>query len=130
LLTSLKGKKSIRYNRSHLDIVRDILSAASVESRKTRIMYQANLSYMQVTKYLHDLLERDLLNHDGMSFYSITKKGLQFLKLYDEHVERCKRLEEQVDQLSRERVLLDRMCSDHNSDCDARNTQKDTLLEL
>ena len=112
MLTSLKGKKGIRYNRSRLDIVRDILAAALVETRKTRIMYQANLSYVQVKKYLQDLLERDLLNHDGTSFYSITKKGRQFLQLYDEHVERCKRLEEQVDQLGRERSLLNQMCSD------------------
>ena len=130
MLTSLKAKKSIKYNRSHLDIVRDILSAALVESRKTRIMYQANLSYTQVKKYLHDLLERELLNHDGTSFYLITKKGRQFLELYDEHAERCKRLEEQVNQLNKERALLDQMCSKNKSDCNARNTQRDTLLEL
>lgn len=124
LLTFLKARKSIKNNRGRLDIVRDILSAASVKTRKTKIMYQANLSYTQVQKYLHDLLKRDLLNHDGTSFYLITKKGLQFLQLYDEHVERCKQLEEQVDQYNRERTLLNQMCSNHNSDCDVKNMRK------
>ena len=127
MLTSLKARKNIRNNRGHLDIVRDILSAASVKSRKTRIMYQANLSYVQVQKYLRDLLERDLLNHDGTSFYLITKKGLQFLKLYDEHAERCKRLEEQVDQYNRERALLNQMCSYHSSDFDAKDMRDRAL---
>ena len=54
LLNSVKAKKS-RSNRNSLDIVRDILSAALVKARKTRIMYQANLSYAQVQKYLMKL---------------------------------------------------------------------------
>jgi predicted transcriptional regulator len=127
LLTSLKAKKSIRNNRGHLDIVRDILSAVSIKTRKTKIMYQANLSYTQVQKYLQDLLERDLLNHDGTSFYLITKKGLQFLKLYDEHADLCKRLEEQMNQYNREEVLLDQMCSNRDFDCDAKNMRNHAL---
>ena len=127
MLTSVK--KSSRYNRNNLDIVRDILSVASVKTRKTKIMYKANLSYYQVQKYLNSLLENSLLNHDGNSFYLITKKGRQFIKLYDEHAERVKRLEEQVDQCNKDKVLLDQMCSNHNSDCNEGNAQKDTLLE-
>jgi predicted transcriptional regulator len=129
LLSSVKAKKNSRSNRNSLDIVKDILSVASIKARKTRIMYQANLSYVQVQKYLHDLLEKDLLGHDGNSFYFITRKGLQFLKLYDEHVELCRRLEEQVEEVNRERMRLDRMCSNHNDDCDAKNTRKAVLLE-
>lgn len=122
-------KKSSRYNRDSLDIVRDILSVASVETRKTKIMYKANLSYHQVQKYLHSLLEQDLLNHDGNSFYLITKKGRQFIKLYDEYAERIKQLEEQVDRCNKERMLLNRMCSNHNSDCNEMNARKDSLHE-
>ena len=127
MLTSVK--KSSRYNRDSLDIVRDILSVASVETRKTKIMYKANLSYHQVQKYLHSLLENDLLNHDGNSFYLITKKGQQFIKLYDEHAERIKQLEQQVDRCNKERMLLDQMCPNNHSDCNERNTRKDSLLE-
>jgi predicted transcriptional regulator len=128
LLNSVKTKKN-RSNRSSLDIVRDILSVALIKTRKTRIMYQANLSYVQVQKYLHDLLEKELLGHDGNSFYFVTKKGQQFLKLYDEHVELSRKLEEQMKRFNRDRMLLDQMCSNHDDDCDAKNMRKATLLE-
>ena len=128
MLNSVKAKKS-RSNRNSLDIVRDILSAALVKARKTRIMYQANLSYAQVQKYLQDLLEKELLGHDGNSFYFVTKKGQQFLKLYDENAELSKQLEEQMKQFNRDRMRLDQMCSNHDYYCDAKNTRKATLLE-
>ncbi len=98
-------------NRHSLDIVRDILSVASVKTRKTRIMYQANLSFVQVEKYLQRLLERGLVGHDGDAWYLITSKGLDFLSMYDEYVERQKLIEKQVDQSVRDRVLLEQMCS-------------------
>ena len=129
MLNSVKAKKKGKSNRNSLDIVRDILSIASVKARKTRIMYQANLSYMQVQKYLRALLEKDLLNHDDNSFYLITMKGLQFLKLYDKHVELFRRLEEQVEEYNRERMRLDQMCSNHNDDCEERKLRKTALVE-
>ena len=128
MLNSVKAKKD-RSNRSSLDIVKDILSVASIKARKTRIMYQANLSYVQVQKYLHDLLETELLGHDGNSFYFVTKKGQQFLKLYDEHAELSRKLEEQMKRFNRDKMLLDQMCSNHGDDCDAKNTRKAVLLE-
>lgn len=129
MLNSVKAKKNSRSNRSSLDIVKDILSVALVKARKTRIMYQANLSYVQVQKYLHDLLEKELLGHDGNSFYFVTRKGQQFLKLYDEHAELSKQLEEQMEQFNRDRMRLDQMCSNHSYDCEAKNMRKAALLE-
>ena len=107
----VKPRNNKGNNRHSLEIVRDILSVASVRTRKTRIMYQANLSFVQVEKYLHGLLEKGLLEHDGDSCYLITEKGLDFLKLYDDYVERCRVLKEQVDQSVRDRLLLESMCS-------------------
>ncbi len=107
-------------NRNSLDIVRDLLSVASIKTRKTRLMYQANLSFVQVEKYVHDLIERGLLSHDDNSFYLITKKGLEFLRLYDEYIERCKRVKEQARQSERDRLLLERMCSSRVSSRSAR----------
>ena len=98
-------------NRHSLDIVSDMLSAASVKARKTRIMYQANLSFTQVEKYLHSLLENGLLCHDGDSCYSVTQKGLEFLRLYSEYVEHCKQIEDRVGQSAREKLLLEGMCA-------------------
>ena len=107
----LKPRNEKGNNRHSLDIVRDMLSVASVKARKTRIMYQANLSFVQLEKYLHNLLEEGLLNHDGASCYLITKKGLEFLRLYDEYIERCGAIKEQVDRSAKDRLMLERMCS-------------------
>lgn len=48
-------------------------------------MYQANLSFQLLTKYLRLLQQSNLIkaDRDG-SFYSATHKGLEFLKHYYE----------------------------------------------
>ncbi len=61
-----------------------MLSIASVRSRKTKIMYGANLSFHQVEKYLSALLRSGLLEHDVDSGYLITEAGREFLSLYEE----------------------------------------------
>ena len=99
-----------RRNRCSLDIVQNILIVASVRVKKTRIMYQANLSYLQVQKYLHILLEQGLLKLDGDSGYLITKKGRGFLELYDDYVRRRMRIKKQIDQSARDRGSLEKMC--------------------
>jgi predicted transcriptional regulator len=53
---TLKDRKTTNKNRSHLDIVREVLSVALVKVRKTRIMYRANLSYLQLEHYLKALV--------------------------------------------------------------------------
>ena len=120
----LKPRNGKGNNRHSLDIVRDMLSVASVKARKTRIMYQANLSFVQVEKYLHGLLEKGLLEHDGDSCYLVTQKGLVFLKLYDDYVERCRVLKEQVDQSVKDRLLLESMCSCREPERAARAIMK------
>ncbi len=104
-----------RRNRCSLDIVQKMLVVASVRVRKTRIMYQANLSYLQVQKYLHILLEQGLLKLDGDSVYLITKKGWGFLELYDDYVRRRMRIKKQIDQSARDRVSLEKMCFGNDS---------------
>jgi predicted transcriptional regulator len=104
-------------NRGSLDIVRDILSIASVKVRKTRIMYQANMSYVQLEKYLRQLLDGGLVECDGDSCYLITQKGREFLQTYANYVERCRRIRMEVDGTVRDRQLLEDMCTNNkNSD--------------
>ena len=109
-------------NRHSVDIARDILLVASVRVRKTRIMYQANLSFVQVKKYIHDLLEKELLKHDGDSCYLITSKGQEFLDLYDTYIERCKQLKEKLNQHEKDRRMLEKMCSNSNHACNIERT--------
>ncbi len=106
---SIKYKKNNRTNRDSLDIVRDILIVASVRVKKTRIMYQANLSFIQVKKYLRHLLKKDLLKREGDSFYLITEKGLEFLELYQKYKENCRKLNEKADDALRDERQLEKM---------------------
>lgn len=41
------------------------------------------MNFSQAKKYIAFLIQSDLLANDG-AFYSMTKKGLRFLELYDE----------------------------------------------
>ena len=111
---SLKGHKGITRNRNKLDIVRDMLAIASTKAKKTKIMYQANLNYVQVEKYMKTLLDEELLACDGDgnggSFYIITDKGQEFLKLYDKYIERRRNLSEEVDGAAKHRQMLEKMC--------------------
>ena len=109
----VKSKNGKGNNRHSLDIVRDILSVASARTRKTRIMYQANLSFVQVEKYLRTLLENDLMCHDGDACYLITKKGQDFLNLYGDYVRRCELINSQVEKSAQDRALLEQLCFNH-----------------
>jgi predicted transcriptional regulator len=107
---NLNVSKNSNKNRDRLDIVRDMLTAASTNARKTRIMYQANMNFAQVERYLKILLNQGLLEHDGRFCYLITEKGKEFLKLYTDYLERRKRLNEEVNGTAKRRLLLERMC--------------------
>ena len=125
----VKPSKNKGSNRHSLDIIRDMLSAASVKARKTRIMYQSNLSFTQVEKYLQSLLENGLLDHDGEACYFVTKKGLDFLRLYGEYIERCKLIKTEVDQSARQRQSLEHMCFNHDRNGERMATRKVALPE-
>ena len=97
-------------NRGKLDIVREMLSIASVKVRKTRIMYQANLSFVQVERYLQSLLENGLVESFDGSFYLITPRGKEFLQMYTEYLTRVRRLGEEAIETEKSRLQLESMC--------------------
>jgi predicted transcriptional regulator len=99
----------VNKNRDRLDIVRDMLAIASSKVRKTKIMYQANMNYAQVEKYLKTLLEEGLLERDGGSCYLITRKGREFLRVYADYLERCRRLNDEVNGTAKHRLVLESM---------------------
>jgi len=107
---SLNNKKTNNKNRSSLDIVREVLSIALVKVCKTRIMYGANLNFVQLEKYLKALLGNALLSFDGNSGYLTTLSGKNFLDLYEEYLERSTRLKGEVEIHAKDRLLLENMC--------------------
>jgi len=74
--------------RSEIEIIAEILMLSEKGIRKTEILYQANLSYKQLSSYLSILLEKDFLkenklqNHNSNGtymLYSRTEKGHELL---------------------------------------------------
>jgi len=73
-----------RKNRHKVEIVADILEICRNDTRKTNIMYEANLSFELLRKYLWLLQQANLIKVCEGSVYSATDKGLEFLKQYYE----------------------------------------------
>jgi len=73
--------------RSRNDIIIEILDAANGGggATKTKIMYQALLSYAQLKEYLTELTETGLLNYDvDTRQFKTTEKGLRFLDTFNQ----------------------------------------------
>ena len=77
--------KYIHRYRNRIDIIAQLLDAASSPTTKTRMMYKAMLSYEQLKEYLLMLTENDLIGYDKPSQrFTATDKGFQFLKTYED----------------------------------------------
>lgn len=100
--------------RDRLQIVADILSIASRRTKKTQIMYQANLSYKLLCLYLGKVLDAGLVNSDNDNCYVLTAKGKEFLNRHEMYSKRCKSLEEKLIHVSNEKTTLEEMCTDTN----------------
>jgi predicted transcriptional regulator len=50
--------------RSKLDIIADILVVARNDAKRTQIMYQANLSYKVLVKYLDEVVDSSLISFE------------------------------------------------------------------
>ena len=62
-----------------------ILESTRSGASKTKIMYNAYLSYTQVVEYLKYLQQNDLLKYEeGTHLYKPTEKGLKFLNMSNE----------------------------------------------
>lgn len=73
--------------RERMKIIADILEAATNGTKKTRIMFKADLNFKQLKRYLPLLLKKGLIKTiklDGQWVYKTTKKGLDFLEKYKE----------------------------------------------
>jgi predicted transcriptional regulator len=74
--------------RSRTEITAMILDTANKETTKTKIMYNAYLSYNQLKEFLSILTENNLLEYiEGTRTFKTTEKGLNFLKMHREMAE-------------------------------------------
>ncbi|HEX7259158.1 MAG TPA: winged helix-turn-helix domain-containing protein [Nitrososphaeraceae archaeon] len=71
--------------RSRTEIVSMILDSATGGATKTKIMYNAFLSYNQLKEYPSVLIENNLIEYlGGTHKFKTTEKGLNYLKINEE----------------------------------------------
>jgi len=69
--------------RNDLDICADILKVAQTGAKKTQIVYQANLNFKIVKKYLSRLIATGLLlPANERRYYTTTRRGVDFIDQY------------------------------------------------
>ncbi len=72
--------------RSRLDIITDMLSALQQnggELKPTHLMYKSNLSHVQMTSYLEELLQKELIKKvkkKNNDYIIITDQGFEFFE--------------------------------------------------
>ena len=97
---------SVGRYRGRLEIIADVLGVVSGGARKTQIMYQANLSYQLLTRYLRDVLDMGLVRMEDESTYALTRKGAAFLLEFKEYHARRVVAEERFSEVEDEKELL------------------------
>jgi predicted transcriptional regulator len=71
--------------RNRIDIIAQLLDAASSPTTKTKMMYKALLSYEQLKEYLVMLTENALIAYDkSTGRFTTTNKGYEFIKRYED----------------------------------------------
>lgn len=94
--------------RGRLDIIADILKVVSQNPKKTHIMYQANLSYKVLKKYLRKMNEASLINFVcEKQCYALTVKGRDFLDAYNEYSRHSKKLEKRLSEINSKKKVLE-----------------------
>jgi predicted transcriptional regulator len=74
--------------RTRLEIVTEVLQAASGGARKTHIMYQCNLSYKLLQQYLEHAVQASLLSSRSDGRYVTTDRGRLFLDRVASYLDR------------------------------------------
>ncbi len=76
--------------RSRTEILASILKVASHGATKTKIMYDAYLSYTQLTEYLRFLTENKMIKRsEGTEVYRLTEKGQKYYQ-------KCKEIDDMI----------------------------------
>ncbi len=78
-------------------------------------MYQANLSYTLLTRYLTEVLEAGLVSYDEGDCYRLTGRGRSFLDRFDEYSKRCERVEEELNHVNNDKTVLENLIGGDSS---------------
>jgi len=96
--------------RDRLDIIADILSVVSLKPKKTQIMYQANLSFRVLQKYLTRMSDSSLICFEAENrCYVLTDKGKVFLETYQEYSKRNRKAEKIYSEVNLKKETLEKL---------------------
>jgi len=99
--------------RGRLDIIADILNVVKGKAKKTQIMYQANLSYKVLQRYLSETIGASLVGFDnGTQYYILTEKGSKFLIAYQKYSRTNKHIENRMSEAQNKKQFLEKLCSE------------------
>lgn len=97
--------------RARLDIIADILNVASRSAKKTQIMYQANLSYKVLQRYLSEIVNAQLVSfEDETQLFQLTDKGRDFLDAYQKYSKTHRHVEKRLDEIASKKKALENLC--------------------
>jgi predicted transcriptional regulator len=106
------GEFSLVNYRGRLDIIADILHVVSGDAKKTQIMYQANLSYKVLQKYLAEISGASLISFEPeKQCYVLTNKGRVFLDGYQEYSKTNRHVAERLNVVRIKKNVLEKLCS-------------------
>ena len=81
----------VNWRRSNIEIIAEMLKVGENGAGKTKIMYNANLSYTQIQKYLGYLMGQGFIDKIQMGnpsvTYRVTESGLRLLKSINSVIE-------------------------------------------
>jgi predicted transcriptional regulator len=97
--------------RDRLQIIADMLSIVRKGAKKTQIMYQANLSYRLLGRYLREVLNAGLVKFENENNYVLTEKGKNFLNRHGEYSQLCKSLEKHLNHINNKKIVLKKLCT-------------------
>jgi predicted transcriptional regulator len=110
-ITGILGILALVNYRDRLDIIADILNVASKDAKKTQIMYQANLSYKVLQRYLNEIVTASLVQFEhSRQCYQLTGKGHEYLDAYKEYARLSKTMEKRLNDFSLKRKILENLC--------------------
>ena len=99
--------------RSRYEIIADMLNVVSGRAKKTKIMYQANLSYKLLQKYLAEIKRSSLVMYERKGrCYMLTDKGKEFLQAYKEYSRHASFVEKHMSNFRLKEKALDKLCPD------------------
>jgi predicted transcriptional regulator len=97
--------------RGRLDIIADILQVVSQNAKKTQIMYQANLNYKVLQRYLKNITSASLIElEDAEQYYMLTQKGQEFLEAYKEYAKTNESIEKRLNDANNKKKCLEQLC--------------------